>query len=407
MKVESHALIIGAGPAGACLAYILASRGIEVTLLERQLDFAREFRGEVLMPSGTAVLDELEIEGLEKIPHRVPTSVEAFARGRPFFRQDLDPTLFGGKPPVATSQPALLERLVAAAERFPSFQFERGATVLDLLRDGDRIVGVRARTSSGEKEFRAQLILGADGRSSVLRRRAGISPLGQPQIMDVVWSKFPLPESLGDEAPARAYIGQGHLLFAYRSPDDKLQVAWVILKGGFGELRASGFEAWIDEMAENVSPDYSEHFRNCREQVGRPFLLSSVLDRVPNWSLPGLLLIGDAAHTMSPVGGQGLNIALRDAVVAANHLVPAFRTGANQSALDAAAQRIQAERLPEVVRIQRLQAMPPRVMMNPARWAGLARVVIPLLARLPGAQTLGARALSVFAFGVTEVRLKV
>jgi len=398
---------MGAGPAGAALAYLLASRGIEVTLLERQLDFEREFRGEVLMPSGIEVLEQLEIEGLERIPQRVPSSVEAFARGHSFFRVDLDPELFGGKPPVAMSQPALLERLVEAAGRFPSFHFERGATVLDLLREGDRIVGARARTQQGEKEFRGQLLVGADGRSSVARRRADLAPLGKPQIMDVVWSKFPLPESFGSDAPARAYIGQGHLLFAYRSPDDRLQVAWVILKGGFGELRAGGFEAWIEEMARNVSPDYAEHFRAHGDAVGRPFLLDSVLDRVPRWSLPGLLLLGDAAHTMSPVGGQGLNIALRDAVVAANQLVPVFRAGAEDAALDAAAQRVEAERLPEVERIQQLQALPPRVMMNPARWADLARFVIPLLARVPGVQRFGARALGVFAFGVTKVRLEV
>lgn len=403
----TQVLVVGAGPAGAGLAYLLASRGLEVTLLERQLDFAREFRGEVLMPSGVAALEQMELEGRKEIPQRCPTSIEAFANRRSFVRRQLDPANFEGRPPTAMSQPALLEALVAAATRFPSFHFERGATVRELVHEGDRCVGVRARTESGEREFRARLVVGADGRSSVVRRRAGIQPQAEPQVMDVVWCKFPAPGSFGNEAPGRAYLGRGHLLFSYRSPDGLLQVAWVIEKGTFPELRGSGTEAWIAAMANHVSADYAHHFRATASEVSKAFLLDAALDRVSRWSQPGLLLLGDAAHTMSPVGGQGLNLALRDAIVAANHLVPAFAAGAGPDEIDRVARRIEMERLPEIALIQRLQALPPRVLLNRAWWAEPVRRLIPLLLAPAAIQNLVGRRLGVFAFGVTEVKLVV
>jgi 2-polyprenyl-6-methoxyphenol hydroxylase-like FAD-dependent oxidoreductase len=400
-------VIVGAGPAGAALAHLLASRDVEVVLLERQRDFEREFRGEVLMPSGVRALDALGLEGLEKIPQCSPTSVEAFANGRSFFRIDADPALFDGTPPVAMSQPALLEALVADAERFPAFRFERGATVRELIREEGRVVGVVARTGEGTRELRGRLVVGSDGRSSVVRRKAGLEPERTPQRMDVVWCKLPLPEGLGDAAPARAYLGRGHLLFSYRSPDDRLQVAWVIQKGTFGDLRRRGFGEWIEDMAQHVSPDYAAHFRAHRDDFSRPFVLDAVLDRVARWSAPGLLLLGDAAHTMSPVGGQGLNVALRDALVAANQLVPVFTRQGGARELDAAARRVEAERRPEISRIQRFQALPPRFLLNRAWWAEPARRLIPLLANRRLVQAALLRVGSGFAFGFSEVKLEV
>ncbi|MDJ0849953.1 MAG: FAD-dependent monooxygenase [Myxococcota bacterium] len=404
---RTRVLIVGAGPAGAALAQLLASRGIEVRLLERQLDFAREFRGELLMPSGIEALEQMALEGLKDVPQRRPTSIEAFARGQPFFRQEITPHLFPGPMPTAMSQPALLELLVEQAGRSPGFRLERGATVRELIHDGGRCVGVRARTPEGEREFRADLVVGADGRSSVVRARAGLAPEREPQVMDVVWCKFPMPGAAGREAPGRAYLGRGHLLFAYRAPDERLQVAWIIQKGTFRELREGGTEAWIEAMAAHVSADYAHHFRARAGEVSRPFLLDAALDRVASWTRPGLLLLGDAAHTMSPVGGQGVNIALRDAIVAANHLVPACTGGASPAELDAAARRIEAERVPEIVHVQRLQAMPPRVLVNRAAWAEPARRLVPLLMQSRFVQGLAARALAVFAFGATAVRLRV
>jgi len=285
---------------------------------------------------------------------------------------------------------------------------ERGVTVRELLREGSRVVGVRARTGDGEREYRARMIVGADGRASAVRRGAGLEPQRRALAMDVVWCKLPAPEGFQG---ARFYIGRGHLLVAYRSWDDLLQVGWVIHKGTYGELKARGVEEWIEAMADHVSPDWAAHFRAQRGEFSRPFLLDTQADCLDCWNVPGALLLGDAAHAMSPVGGQGINIALRDALVAANHLVPALREERTPEALDAAAAGIARERVAEIAPIQRMQDMPPRVLLARTPQAELARRLLPALARLPFAATLAPlmapRLASRFLFGAAEVKLRV
>jgi 2-polyprenyl-6-methoxyphenol hydroxylase-like FAD-dependent oxidoreductase len=407
--MDSHVLIVGAGPAGAALAQLLATRGVEVLLIERQRDFAREFRGEVLMPSGVDAIEQMGLaRALAGIPRSLPISLELFANGRSFLRVDAGPELLGGQPPLAMSQPALLEMLVAEAGRAPNFRIERGVTVRELLREDGRVVGVRARTSGGEREYRARLVVGADGRASAVRRGAGLEPQRRALAMDVVWCKLPAPE--GFEG-ARFYLGRGHLLVAYRSWDDLLQVGWVIHKGTYGELKARGVAEWIEAMADHVSPDWAAHFRTHQRDFSRPFLLDTQADRLDRWNVPGALLLGDAAHAMSPVGGQGINIALRDAVVAANHLVPALRAEHGPAALDAVAAGIAPERIAEIAPIQRMQDMPPRVALARTPLAAAARRLLPALLGLPFVATLAPRIAprlaSRFLFGAAEVKLRV
>lgn len=402
----AHVLIVGAGPAGALLAHLLAQRGIQVTLLERQSDFAREFRGEILMPSG---VDALEQSGLatplESVPRYTPVEFEAFLNRRSVFTARLDPDFFDGRPPIALSQPGLLEMLVGEAAKAPDFRFERGASVKDLLRDGDRVTGVRVRTPTGEQELRADLVVGADGRSSIIRRRIPLAARRQDVPMDIVWCKLPLPDGFRG---LQAYFGRGHLLIAYHSWDGQLQLAWAILKGTYGDLRRQGIEQWVSEMADHVVPDFGAHIRAHTDAISHPFLLDTVSDRVERWSAPGALVIGDAAHTMSPVGAQGLNIALRDAIVVANQLVPALSaTTFDADRLDAAARAVEAERLPEVATIQRLQALPPRIVLNRARWAEPVRSAAAALLRTSFGQRRALAFGRVFPFGTTEVRLTV
>jgi 2-polyprenyl-6-methoxyphenol hydroxylase-like FAD-dependent oxidoreductase len=401
-------IIVGAGPAGAALAYLLARREIDVVLLERQHDFAREFRGEVLMPSGMDALQQMGLgAALARVPMRVPSAVEIYVDRRRLMRIDLDRARFGDQPPAACSQPALLETIVAEASRHPSLQFERGATVRDLLHADGRISGVRVERADGAHELRADLVIGADGRSSVVRRRAALAAETSPVMFDVVWCKLPLPSAYGDDSPARGYLADGHLLLAGRSFDDRLQVAWVIMKGTFGELKRRGIAQWVEEMAAHVSPDLSAHFRAVAADVVHPFLLDVASDRVHTWSRPGVLVIGDAAHTMSPVGAQGLNIALRDAIVAANHLVPACRQGGGEAALDAACQRIERERVHEVATVQRLQALPPPLILARSLLASVVRQVIPRFLGTRFGLALAARQARVVAYGVDPVRLAV
>jgi len=162
----------------------------------------------------------------------------------------------------------------------------------------------------------------------------------------------------------------------------------------------------VGDMAEHVPPELSEHLRRHASELTDPFLLSTQADRVRAWSTPGTLVIGDAAHTMSPVGGQGINIALRDAVVAANELVPVLRGGCDPAAIDAACHRVQELRAPEVHAIQRMQAMPPRLVLARSWWGEGVRT-IPELLRFAPVRALAGRAVAPFAFGTTQVSLEV
>jgi 2-polyprenyl-6-methoxyphenol hydroxylase-like FAD-dependent oxidoreductase len=402
----SQVIVVGAGPAGASLAYVLAQRGVEVTLLERQRDFAREFRGEVLLPGGIEALEQLGLgEVLARTPRSDPEAIAVYLNRELVLSLSADPDFFGGRPPAPLSQPALLEGIAAEAEKLPGFRLLRGSGVRDLLHDEDgRISGVRAQTDQGPIELRAPLVVGADGRASMVRRRGGFRAAARDLPMDIVWCKLPEWEPLRG---ARAYLGRGHLLIAYRSWDGRTQVAWAILKGTFGELRRRGIEHWVEEMAEHVSPDLGAHLRESLSAISQPFLLDCQADCVERWSAPGALLIGDAAHVMSPVGGQGLNIALRDAVVAANQLVPALRAGEEPDALDAACARVEAQRLPEVAAVQRLQALPPRVVLQRAWWGEPLRRLFAGLLRRRFVQRLALRPAGMFVFGAGEVRLEV
>jgi len=398
--------IVGGGPAGAALAQILASRGVQVALVERHSDFEREFRGEVLMPSGLRVLAEMGLaEPVAALPQRRPDRLLVHRNRRRVFEIDLSEAALP-EAPVALSQPHLLELLVERASDHAGFHVLRGVVARDLLVEGDRVRGLRLQTRSGESELRCDLVVGADGRGSVVRHRGGFhaKSLGTP--MDVVWCKLPWPD-IDPGQPARAYLGGGHLLLTLMAPDGRLQLAWVILKGTYGELRSRGVEEWVERMATHVDPALAAHLRAHVHDISRPFLLDARTERVQGWAAPGVLLLGDAAHTMSPVGGQGINVALRDAVVAANHLVPALRGGGGPAALDAAAARVEPERGPEIDRIQRLAAQPPRLVMRSGRPAAAARGLVLWLARWSWVQRAAAGTASDFLDGVTDVRLRV
>ena len=401
-------VIVGAGPAGAGLALLLASRGLPVTLIERQRDFEREFRGEAMMPSGLEALAAMGVE-IEQtaIPHARPTDLEIYIERRLALRLDASAVVFAGRSPLMVSQTALLEHLVSLASRHPGFRFVRGAAVRDLLHENGRVCGVRVETPQGEQQLAARLVIGADGRASIVRRRGGFVARERGTPLDVVWARLPWPEVWGDSQPARAYLAGGHLMIVFPAPDGGLQIAWVILKGGYGELKSRGLEDWVREMANHASGDLAPHLRANAERITRPFLLSAVTDRVTGWARPGALVIGDAAHTMSPVGGQGINLALRDAIVAANRLVPALRAGADAAALDAAAATIEPERAPEIDRIQTVAAQPPRLVLARGLLPRLVRSALPLLLRLPLARSGAASVGTLFLNGVTEVKLRV
>ena len=400
-------VIVGAGPAGATLALLLAQRGIEVSLLERRRDFAREFRGEVLMPSGREALEQMGLGALLcEVPTYAAQEFAVFLNGEKVLGGPLNAEDFGGRPPLAVSQPAFLQGVIDIGRRISGFEFLSGIAVKSLAHDGSRIAGVVVRdplAGGGERTLAADLVVGADGRNSIVRRQMGLAARSMSPPMDVVWCKLPCPEGW---TGLRAFARRGHLLIGYRTWDGALQLGWVIAKGTFGALRSKGIKGWIDTMANHVPPDLASHLRRHRKETTRPFLLDVVSDRVDSWFRPGALVIGDAAHAMSPVGGQGINIALRDAIVAANHLVPALSDRAHDVEVESALGRVEAERIPEVVRIQRLQALPPTAVMSRAWYGSLVRRTAALAANVGVTRTVLAGAASDFLYGVTKVSLK-
>lgn len=408
--MTGSAIVVGAGPAGALLAYILASRGVPVTLIERQSDFAREFRGEGLLPGGQLMFREAGLwEAFDGLPHATIQWAEFF-----FKRRRLAALRFEGEVDVVprfVSQPAMLEMLVDKASAFDTFTFRRGVRVTGpVTRDG-RVVGIEISGHGSDERIEAAYVFACDGRFSTLRKAAGLDSPRSPEFFDVVWCKIPPPGFYEGCPPrARGYVGNGHLGLFFPSHDGLLQIGWIIRKGSYREFRAKGIEHWLGEMAGHVSDDMAAHLRRHAGDAIHPFLLDVICDCYPSWSVPGMTLLGDAAHPMSPVGAQGINIALRDAVVAANHFTPLLLAGADAARLDAAAGAFHGERLDEVETIQATQRRAPAIIFTRSLWVDAVMLAVRGLAALGIVQWLAVRfgfRRNPFAYGVTEVKLTV
>ena len=311
--------IAGGGPAGAMLALLLTRRGVRVTLLEMHHDFDREFRGDTVHPSTLEILDQI---GLAERVHELrnskisgPTLLTTRGPFRPF-----DLSRLKTKYPyiLMVHQKDLLSLLTQEAKKYPGFQLLMGANVTDLIREDGVVRGVRYQTDDGVRELRALLTVGADGRFSRVRQLAGIEPIRTSPPMDVLWFRLPhLPEDI--DAPGGAFGGfaRGHFIGGIDRKDN-WQPALEISKGSYQYMSAEGIEGLRRRIVE-VEPRLAKHVESLTDwhQVS---LLSVESSRCPRWYVPGLLLIGDAAHAMSPVGGLGINYAIQDAVVAANLL---------------------------------------------------------------------------------------
>ncbi len=403
-------LVAGAGPAGAATALLLARCGLDATLVERERSFERVFRGEGLMPLGIDALFEMGLGGmLEAVPGRKVESWNIWIDGEEAFVIPEPVEKLGERATRVVSQPALLERMVEEASRYPSFSFERGARVRGLIRDaGGRVVGAELETKNGPREAQADLVVGCDGRGSLVRTRAGLELDLSPENYDVLWFKLPAPDRLREGCSFMiAVAARRHPAISYTSWDGRLQYGLVMPKGGLKEMRGKD---WLAESVGSAPAWLAEHVLAKRGEVDGPIRLSVLVGRSPEWTVPGVLLLGDAAHPMSPVRAQGINLALRDAVVAANHLVPALRKGAEPSALDAACRAVQAEREPEILRAQKLQIRE-AAGQGDARsgsWRfGLAKRAALLLGRYRWAQRAWLGRQHDLRFGSTEVKLRV
>jgi 2-polyprenyl-6-methoxyphenol hydroxylase-like FAD-dependent oxidoreductase len=400
-------VIVGAGPAGMALGYLLARRGVAVTVLETHHDFARAFRGEGLQRSGIDAFRQMGLgEQFDRIPHTEAQTVEIYSGGRLVVRTAA--AGLGRAQARLVSQPALLQLLADEAGKHPSFRLDRGVTMRDFLRENGRVVGVRASADDGPREYRADLVVGADGRHAATRKHSGLPELSTPQTYDVLWLKVPYANGYPNRRTGVFEMEANRSAVVFPTADGQLQVGFVISKGGFSALRAGGAGEWTEELIGRMPSYLADHLRTHREAVAGATLLNVVCGRLVEWTAPGLLLLGDAAHPMSPVGGQGVNIALRDALVAANHLVPVLTAGADRAAIDAAAKRVRDERWPEIVAVQEMQQNQARLLFNPDRWSSrLMHRLLPWMVRTGLLQWLHRREYRLMSEGVVPVRLVV
>ena len=345
----TQVVIIGAGPTGLTLAMLLAEQGITVKLVEASRSFRRIFRGEALMPSGLEAIDQMGLSDLvTKIPHRSIDAWEFYIENRRIFRVD-EPMESVGKPCTLVSQPALLETVLDRANQCEQFELIQGTAVRDLLWQNQRVAGVRLGDG---QEISADLVIGADGRNSIVRQQAQLELVEVPQSFDILWFKLPTSPAFPAENVFYSVLRGEDAFGVFQGSEGNLQVGWSLHRDNPIEWQQVD---WAEKLAA-AAPDWlADHFRAQKDSIERPLLLSIIVGRCPQWYVPGVLLLGDAAHPMSPIRAQGINMALRDVIVAVNHLVPVFKQSVNLAAIDLALAQIQAEREPEIIEIQRLQ----------------------------------------------------
>ena len=331
VRTNSEVIVVGGGPAGMMAGYLLARAGVQVTVLEQHADFFRDFRGDTVHPSTMQVLDELGLlQAFLKRPHNRIDRAELTWNGRAMTIGDLSHLHMPAPFIAMMPQWEFLDFLRGEGGRLPAFSLRMSAPVSEFLSEGERIAGVRLGDGS---ELRAGLTIACDGRASLARQMLPLESLGAP--IDVFW--FAVSKQGAGQALRGIVSGARLLVMIDRG--DYWQCAFVIAKGGADEIKARGIVAFRADI-QAAAPELTG-LDGALPDWDKVSLLSVSLDRLREWSRPGLLAIGDAAHAMSPVGGIGINLAIQDAVATANLLARPLARG---EAVDALLQKVQARR---------------------------------------------------------------
>jgi 2-polyprenyl-6-methoxyphenol hydroxylase-like FAD-dependent oxidoreductase len=321
--ITTRCVIAGGGPAGMMLGFLLARAGIDVLVLEKHADFLRDFRGDTIHPSTLEIMHELGLlDEFLKRPHQEVRELTGQIGAESVVIGDFRYLPTQCKFIALMPQWDFLNFLAEQARRYAGFHLRMQARATDLIIERDRVVGVRAETPDGPLEIRADLVVGADGRHSDIRERAGleVEDLGAP--MDVLWLRLSKKPEDAQQTLGRIQAG---VVFVMLDRGDYWQCAYVIPKGGYDKLRAAGLEAFRASIVA-LNPTLTDRVHEIASWDDVKLLTVSV-DRLKRWCRPGLLCIGDAAHAMSPIGGVGINLAIQDAVAAANILWEPLREG--------------------------------------------------------------------------------
>lgn len=384
--ITTQCVIAGSGPGGLMLGLLLARAGVNVTVLEKHPDFLRDFRGDTVHPSTLDIIDKLGLLGeLLKVPHTQAPKLHAEIGGQNVTIADFSRLPVKCRFIAFMPQWDFLDFLAGEANKLPNFRLVMSAAVTDLIENNGRIEGLVAETPEGCLQVNASLVVGADGRNSVVRAKAGLESTSFGAPSDVLWIKLlhkpeDPPYAMGHGGPRQGFVMVDR--------GEYWQCGYVVRKGSFAQVKEKGLDAFRQAVAEvsPLSPDRVEEITSWDDV----HLLSIRIDRLNRWWRSGLLCIGDAAHAMSPIGGFGVNLAIQDAVAAANILAVPLRKG---KLTDQHLMQIEKRRAFPTKAIQKIQLMmqsssrkrqnseikrsgPPAFVKGIARW--------PILAHLAG-----------------------
>jgi len=390
LSIETRCCVVGGGPAGMMLGFLLARAGVDAVVLEKHADFFRDFRGDTVHPSTLEIMYELGLlDAFLKLPHQKLERLSMQVGDETLSIIDLTHLPSHCKFVALMPQWDFLNFLAEQGKRYKTFDLHMKAEAVDLIEDNGRVVGVRAKTPEGTLSIGADLVVGCDGRHSTVRAKAGLQSDDYGAPMDVLW--FRVTRKASDDAEEFGHVEAGHLMVMLNR-GDYWQCAYVIPKGGIDRIKAQGLDAFrrrvvamTPELADRV--DELKSFDDVK-------LLTVTVDRLRRWWRPGLICIGDSAHAMSPIGGVGVNLAVQDAVAAANRLAAPLKA---RSVSDDDLRAIEMRRTFPVRATQRLQLIMQNQIVAPALASAAtpkppllfkALNAFPLLRRIP-ARMLG------------------